>query len=211
MPSSADFGALHQNSFQRFVLPTGATRFSSYCYECHLKYTLASRSLFGSTARATSKDLIQYVAPGIFMSSWQEKSRDPNLELVRRERRDLFVRTFRPSPIERISFITKLVYGKRTLDIGCVTHDATYAALAEWLHGHVAKAASYGLGLDVLKAISNYFGHKDTMSVVTTSRAHRFQRSLMSSFVERSPSISGISMACWRIVERALNLSGVSF
>ena len=96
-----DFGAPHKNSFQRFVLPTEATRFSSYCYECHLKYTLASRSLFGSTAGATSKDLIQYVAPGIFMSSWQEKSRDPNLELVRRERRDLFVRTFRPSPIER--------------------------------------------------------------------------------------------------------------
>ena len=85
------------------------------------------------------------------MSTWQEKSKDPNLEPMRRERRDLLDQTFRRSPVDRISFITDLVYGKRTLDIGCVTHDATYAALAEWLHGHVAKAASYCLGLDILE------------------------------------------------------------
>jgi 2-polyprenyl-3-methyl-5-hydroxy-6-metoxy-1,4-benzoquinol methylase len=85
------------------------------------------------------------------MSSWQEKSKDPNLELVRRERRDLLDQALRRSPVDRISFITDLVYGKRTLDIGCVTHDASYAAQADWLHGHVAKAASYCLGLDILE------------------------------------------------------------
>jgi 2-polyprenyl-3-methyl-5-hydroxy-6-metoxy-1,4-benzoquinol methylase len=85
------------------------------------------------------------------MSTWQEKAKDPNVEVVRRERRDLLKRTFHPSPEDRISFISKLVSGRRTLDVGCVTHDASYAAQAEWLHGHVAKAASYCLGLDVLE------------------------------------------------------------
>jgi len=85
------------------------------------------------------------------MSSWQEKSKDPNLDFIRRERCDLLNRTFHCLPVDRISLITKFVSGKRTLDIGCVAGDATYAALPEWLHRHVTKAADYCLGLDVLE------------------------------------------------------------
>lgn len=86
------------------------------------------------------------------MSNQSNTSRDPNLEPIRRERRDLLNRVGRRSPVDRISFITSMVSGRRTLDIGCVEHDPSYQTQSDWLHAHVAKAASYCLGLDILEA-----------------------------------------------------------
>src|SRR5258707_1223705 len=86
------------------------------------------------------------------MSDWKEISKNPNLERIRLERRELINQVLRPFPVDRISFITDLVSGKRTLDIGFVAPDADYEALTDWLHGYVAKAASYCLGADILEA-----------------------------------------------------------
>lgn len=86
------------------------------------------------------------------MASWKDHLKDPNLVPVRQERRDTLKRVLLPSPVDRIVFIKRVVTGKRALDLGCVTHDANYEALGEWLHGHVAEAASYSLGLDILEA-----------------------------------------------------------
>src|SRR5262249_21790276 len=57
-----DLGAAHQNSFQRFVLPTEATRFSSPCDRYHAKHALAARSIFSPTPRTAPRDYVDFVA-----------------------------------------------------------------------------------------------------------------------------------------------------
>lgn len=53
--------------------------------------------------------------------------------------------------LDRISFITEAVRGKRTLDIGCVENDADHYTREEWLHNHILRAASGCLGIDILE------------------------------------------------------------
>jgi hypothetical protein len=36
--------------------------------------------------------------------------------------------------LDRIKYIKDVVKGRRTLDIGCVEHDASHQTKAEWLH-----------------------------------------------------------------------------
>ncbi|MFC7489221.1 MULTISPECIES: class I SAM-dependent methyltransferase [unclassified Knoellia] len=55
------------------------------------------------------------------------------------------------APIEdRIDFILERCRGRRVLDIGCVAHDVSRMASTDWLHGRVAEAADFCLGVDVL-------------------------------------------------------------
>lgn len=49
-----------------------------------------------------------------------------------------------------LGFIDFLVRGKRVLDIGVVSHSASYFDRPEWRHGHIHKAASYCVGIDIL-------------------------------------------------------------
>ena len=54
------------------------------------------------------------------------------------------------SDINLINFIKNLVNGKRVLDIGIVSHSASYFDRDDWRHGHIAASADYCLGIDIL-------------------------------------------------------------
>lgn len=53
--------------------------------------------------------------------------------------------------IELLDFIETLVRNRRVLDIGIVSHSASYFDQAGWRHGRIARAASYCLGIDILE------------------------------------------------------------
>lgn len=85
------------------------------------------------------------------MPDWTTFSDDPN----KREAKAA-VRAWLPTArrihddVDLLGFIDQLVRGRRVLDIGVVSHSASYFDRADWRHGRIAAAASYCLGLDIL-------------------------------------------------------------
>jgi SAM-dependent methyltransferase len=48
-------------------------------------------------------------------------------------------------------FVAAYVGGKTVLDVGCVAHSAESATSELWLHGVIARSATYTLGVDILE------------------------------------------------------------
>lgn len=81
---------------------------------------------------------------------WNELSSDPRAPVVLERRAQVLAAAWRPRVADRTRFITNRALGKRVLDIGCVAHDEARMASDDWLHRHIANAASDCLGVDVL-------------------------------------------------------------
>lgn len=81
---------------------------------------------------------------------WSALSADPRDAIVLEQRAKVLAAAWRPRVDDRTSFLTERASGKRVLDIGCVAHDAERMASDDWLHRHIAHAASECLGVDVL-------------------------------------------------------------
>lgn len=84
------------------------------------------------------------------MSHWTEVSRNPNSAEARRSRREVLDRARRPPVPNRAEHLAEIARGKRVLDVGIVDHGEFSRGRSSWLHGHVARAAGYCLGIDVL-------------------------------------------------------------
>lgn len=52
-----------------------------------------------------------------------------------------------------LGFIETLVRGERVLDIGVVSHSASYFDRPDWRHGRIRSSASYCVGIDILKPL----------------------------------------------------------
>lgn len=85
---------------------------------------------------------------------WTRISDDPNNRNARAEAR-IFLPTLRRvhTDTDLTGFVERAVAGKRTLDIGVVSHSARYLDEPGWRHGHISKAAGYCLGLDILEPL----------------------------------------------------------
>lgn len=85
---------------------------------------------------------------------WTRLSDDPNNpEAKERVREHLrAIRQVR-TDCDLLGFIEDQVRGKRVLDIGVVSHSSRYFGQEGWRHGRIAAAASYCLGLDILKVL----------------------------------------------------------
>jgi 2-polyprenyl-3-methyl-5-hydroxy-6-metoxy-1,4-benzoquinol methylase len=82
---------------------------------------------------------------------WINSTRNPNLPEALRRRASQLDRA-RRKPIDgRVEFLAHLADGRRVLDVGVVNHVAGAVDDPKWLHGHLAKAASYCLGVDILE------------------------------------------------------------
>jgi|GEM_PF-2596487 len=79
---------------------------------------------------------------------WREVNPDPNSRENMDVRHRALRSALRPETRSRLEIIVAECAGKRVLDLGCVDHEARQSGRAEWLHGHVASAASYCLGVD---------------------------------------------------------------
>jgi SAM-dependent methyltransferase len=86
------------------------------------------------------------------MARWTELSSDPNSPQVRDLRNRTLVEARREPVADRVAYLTGLCRGKRVLDVGVVDHAVDSDTPHQWLHGEIAKAASYCLGVDVLPA-----------------------------------------------------------
>ena len=73
---------------------------------------------------------------------------DPNNRQNTDERHRQLRSALRPETRSRLEIIVAECAGKRVLDLGCVDHEARQSSRADWLHGHIATAASYCLGVD---------------------------------------------------------------
>jgi SAM-dependent methyltransferase len=77
---------------------------------------------------------------------------DPNAPPALMRRAEALRRAWQPSIPDRGEFLVERVRGKKVLDIGCVAHDVSRMAAAEWLHRRLAESASSCVGIDVLEA-----------------------------------------------------------
>src|SRR5688500_13488994 len=85
------------------------------------------------------------------MTHWTQICWQPNASVVIQSRRDQLVAA-RQSPVaDRTPYIVELARGKRVLDVGVVDHVATAWKNPDWLHRQICDAASYCLGVDIMK------------------------------------------------------------
>ena len=86
--------------------------------------------------------------------NWTDVSDDPNHPAAKREARRRLVELRRVhSDSDLLGFIETLVRGKRVLDIGIVSHSASYFDRPDWRHGRIAEAAASCLGIDIIEPL----------------------------------------------------------
>jgi 2-polyprenyl-3-methyl-5-hydroxy-6-metoxy-1,4-benzoquinol methylase len=85
------------------------------------------------------------------METWQDISPQPNRPEVIRWRRRRLAAARRPIARDRVAYLEGLARGKRVLDVGVVDHETSRADQPAWLHGRLAEAAAYCLGVDILR------------------------------------------------------------
>lgn len=85
---------------------------------------------------------------------WTAVSDDPNHPAAKREaRRRLAALRKVHTDSDLLGFVETLVRGKRVLDIGIVSHSASYFDRPDWRHGRIAAAASSCLGIDIIEPL----------------------------------------------------------
>lgn len=83
---------------------------------------------------------------------WYEVSKDPNAPAVMQARREALQAVRTGQLIKsRTDYFCQLVKNKSVLDVGVVEHTQTATQSSNWLHGHLAQAASNCLGVDILE------------------------------------------------------------
>lgn len=86
------------------------------------------------------------------MSRWCDVTCDPNSQEAIGYRARTLKQAWRAPIVDRTAHLVELARGQKVLDIGIVDHfvkDPTGSAY--WLHGHIARAAAFCLGIDVLR------------------------------------------------------------
>ena len=81
---------------------------------------------------------------------WTDTCWQPNAPVVLEARRSELAAAHRPPCEDRADYLVELARGRRVLDVGVVDHVATAWKRPDWLHGRIARAASYILGIDVM-------------------------------------------------------------
>jgi len=81
---------------------------------------------------------------------WTEVSSDPNSIAAISLRESTVHSAHKPPVKDKIEYIVELVRGRRVLDVGVVAHFVEAERDKSWLHHHVASAASYCVGVDIL-------------------------------------------------------------
>ncbi|MBX3466757.1 MAG: class I SAM-dependent methyltransferase [Planctomycetes bacterium] len=84
------------------------------------------------------------------MTPWRATGADPNAPLALVTRRRALAEAWAPPVHDRNAYLEGLARGRRVLDVGVVDHTIERAGTSQWLHGRVAAAASYAMGVDVL-------------------------------------------------------------
>lgn len=85
------------------------------------------------------------------MIDWKSYTDNPNDKEVRMKVRDWLVSVRKlHCDVDVMGYMLPLMTGRRVLDVGVVQHTADYTNQPNWRHGHIAKAASYCLGIDIL-------------------------------------------------------------
>jgi SAM-dependent methyltransferase len=85
------------------------------------------------------------------MSRWCELTCDPNSPEAISYRSRTLKLAWRAPIVDRTKYLVDLCRARKVLDIGVVDHFAKDpTGNAYWLHGHIAGAAAYCLGIDVL-------------------------------------------------------------
>lgn len=86
------------------------------------------------------------------VSHWSKCAKNPNQPAVKKASVDRLKVARQAHGIhDRVGWICEQAKGLRVLDIGVVAHTAERASSSEWLHGSLAKAANYCLGIDILE------------------------------------------------------------
>ena len=85
------------------------------------------------------------------MTHWTQTCSQPNATEVIQSRRDQLIAARQPPVSDRTPYIIELVRGKRVLDVGVVDHVTVASNKPDWLHRRICEAASYCLGIDILK------------------------------------------------------------
>ena len=81
---------------------------------------------------------------------WTEVNWQPNDPAVLEFRKRELGAACRPPCNDRVDYLVELARGKRVLDVGVVDHVVTAVKRPDWLHGRIARAASYVLGVDIM-------------------------------------------------------------
>jgi SAM-dependent methyltransferase len=82
------------------------------------------------------------------VARWTDLADDPTDPRVVEQREAVVAGARRPPVPDRLAYLTELARGRRVLDVGVVDH--SLESTRDWLHGAVAGAASYCLGVDVI-------------------------------------------------------------
>lgn len=86
------------------------------------------------------------------MQNWQATTSDPNSPALLDFRRAEIASVKQADLVlDRVAYLSELAKGKNVLDIGVVEHFLGAKDHPEWLHRHLAKAASSCLGVDILE------------------------------------------------------------
>lgn len=86
------------------------------------------------------------------MKRWYEISDDPNCVAVSQARREALQAVRSGKQIQsRVDYLTKVVAGRKILDVGVVAHTREAIDDPDWLHGHLRRSASQCLGVDILE------------------------------------------------------------
>ena len=82
---------------------------------------------------------------------WSGSAPDPNDPSAIAHRARSLAAAWMPDIDDRIEFLRNRCAGKNVLDIGCVAHDRERFDGADWLHRHIAEAATSCVGVDILE------------------------------------------------------------
>lgn len=86
------------------------------------------------------------------MLDWSKQTQDPNNAEARAlVLRELLARRRIHPDRDLIDYVYERLAGKRVLDIGVVGHTSERTAREDWRHARIARAATYCLGLDILR------------------------------------------------------------
>lgn len=101
--------------------------------------------------RSAAFDAAQREQPSS-VTGWSELADDPNDPRVVAHRARTLQAAWRPDIADRVQFLTDRCRDRNVLDIGCVAHDEARLGGDHWLHGHIARAATRCVGVDILEA-----------------------------------------------------------
>jgi 2-polyprenyl-3-methyl-5-hydroxy-6-metoxy-1,4-benzoquinol methylase len=136
---------------------------------------------------------------------WKNKSKYPDAIDSRIAMKRILEKIMKGASLDRIKYIKDVVKGRRTLDIGCVQHDASRQTKAEWLHDHIVNSASFCLGLDILESDIqslrskgyNVLCHDLTIAPVK----EKFEVIVCGEIVEHIGNIDGLLQNCRQCLE----------